>query len=260
MGYSALIITVLLLLLISKRRPAKATQGSFIAPPISNDLSSTITVGAYNIHRTRGTDGRRDLNRIAGMLSKCDIAGLSELEGGTPFILENQLHKLAKKLNLAGVFACNQMRWGFENRGNGALSRFPINHWAVTPLADTVGNHPRCLLQMECQIQGQPVTVFVTHLARRTDQESQLKAVLDKFTQYDKAILMGDLNMVGDFPMLKQVLQAGQVIDAHQQIPDSDKREKIDWILVRGVSVKNAGVIHSPASDHPFYWADIALP
>jgi len=50
-----------------------------VGPP----TGASFTIGTYNIHRSRGTDGRRDLNRIAEVIKDCDIVGLQEVEGST---------------------------------------------------------------------------------------------------------------------------------------------------------------------------------
>ncbi len=94
-----------------------------------------------------------------------------------------------------------------------------------------------------------------------SDQEVQLETVLQKFGEYDKAILVGDLNVNGDFPILQKALQDELATDAHAglSLSQAEAAKKIDWILVRGLSVLDAGIANSPASDHPFYWAKIAL-
>ncbi len=170
MLYLALFVTAIVLATLAKRRPGRAQQGGPITSLAQDDDTNSFRVGAYNIHRAKGADGRKDLNRISEVLTGCDLAGLSELEGHNPILRRTQLESLAEKLSLLGVFACAQMRWGFANRGNGALSRFPINHWSVQPLQDSVGKHPRSLLQMEIVIDDQAVAFFVTHLARRVDR------------------------------------------------------------------------------------------
>ncbi len=262
MAYVVVTLVVIILLLLSKRRSAPPQHGGEINPPVSHKAGSVIRVGAYNIHRARGTDRVKSINRIANVLKGCDIAGLSELEGGTPLFRQNQLDRLAKHLNMAGIFACTQRRWGLQNRGNGAISRFKINNWSTAPLEDTVGNHPRCLLHLNVDVDGEQLDVLVTHLARRVDQETQLKAVLDRFNQFEKALLIGDLNMDQHHPSLEQALLDPTITDAHAKHVNAtnvSKHNKIDWILARGLSVVDAGIIESVASDHPFYWADVKI-
>ncbi len=260
---TSLLLALALLGLLSKRRNAPAQYGGAVPASTPPATVNHIKVTAYNIHRARGTDGLKDLKRITRVLDNSDIAGLSELEGGIPYIKPNQLKQLASSLQLSHLFACTQQRWGRDDRGNGLLSRFSIDQWYVEPLPDSVGGHPRNLLRADMQIGAKQIAVFVTHLARRTDQAVQLETVMRRFRQHEHAILLGDLNLSADDVLLQPYLAADDIIDAHAH-SHQDKNEgttqpKIDWILLRGLSASDAGVVHSIASDHPCYWAKINL-
>ncbi len=72
-----------LVFLASRAWPLRSIRGGAL-PSLgcaSTFKGSTFTVATYNIHRARGTDGRRDLERIAKVIDDCDIVGLQEVEG-----------------------------------------------------------------------------------------------------------------------------------------------------------------------------------
>ena len=88
-----------------------------------------LTVGTYNIHRARGTDGRRDLRRIARIISGCDIVALQEVEGPRLGSGRNQAWHLGRWLRLAAHFAPSRKLFFFPHRGNALLCRFPVSRW-----------------------------------------------------------------------------------------------------------------------------------
>jgi endonuclease/exonuclease/phosphatase (EEP) superfamily protein YafD len=42
--------------------------------------------------------------------------------------------------------------------------------------------------------------------------------------------------------------------------PTVGAKERIDWILVEGLAVVDAGAVETDASDHPLIWAELAGP
>ncbi len=239
---------------LGRRVPVEGAQGGEITAPSPSATPDEIQVGVYNIHRARGTDGRKDLSRIAKQLARTDIAGLCEVQGWADLRRNNQATLLANQLGLAGLFFPAQKRWLHYDRGNGLLSRFPIHTWQREPLRDSVGNHARCLGRADIRIGDTDIPVYVTHLARRADQEVQLRAVFERFSQHDCAIMMGDFNMDADFPLLQELIQTSGAQDALSKVPSDKDQARIDWILCKGFEVIDAGVENSVASDHPYYW------
>ncbi len=255
-----------LLLWLGKRRPAPAITGSAI--PLEPFTSREFTIGIYNIHRARGTDGGKDLSRIAEVIADTDVVGLCECEGASIRGGRDQCVELGASLNRtslsptssgrAAIFSPTQHRWGRYDRGNGLLSRIPVSSWAQVPLVDSTGTHPRCLLQADLDVDGINIPVFVTHLARRIDQANQLQTVIDRFSQYDCAILLGDLNLTRDYPPLADLIAAKENQDAITAAGIDDP-DRIDWVITRGCRVLAGGCHPVGPSDHPYYWVRIEI-
>ena len=252
---SLLLGTAILALLawFGRRQAAPTLQGGALSPPKPSS-GETVIVGSYNIHRARGTDGNKNLQRIADTLAKVDVAGLCECEGPRSFFAgQDQCTKLGQRLQLSAIFSPTQKRWGRYDRGNGLLSRLPISGWQQEPLADSTGTHPRSLLRADIRLGTKTIPLFVTHLARRLDQATQLKTVMARFTACESAILVGDFNLNADSPLLRPYLLNAKHTDA---IADGDPA-RIDWILCKGFEVIDSGSSPVGASDHPFYWVEL---
>ena len=99
-------------LLLFKYWPLGPASGSELKhiTRVDQPTGDSFTIGTYNIHRSRGTDGRRDLDRIAEVIKDCDIVGLQEVEGSTWRGLNNQAHSLSEKLACAVHFAPTRRR------------------------------------------------------------------------------------------------------------------------------------------------------
>jgi endonuclease/exonuclease/phosphatase (EEP) superfamily protein YafD len=112
---------------------------------------------------------------------------------------------------------------------------------------------------LSVDVAGQRVTVLVTHLDRTTDRAAQLQVVMDDFLgQPGPAVLMGDLNTRSDDPLLTRLRAAPGVIDCLTQRAAA-MPETIDWIFVRGLECRDAGLRDEGASDHPLAWAELSV-
>ena len=248
-----------LIWVLSIRRPVAASFKTFV-PGENKQSVDSLRVGTYNIHRARGTDGKKDIKRIARVLENTDIVGLSEVEGSLYGFVVDQASMLGSELNMLSEFCPTQSRWLREDRGNGLLSKYPIRHLYNEPLVDSTGRRNRILSSAQVLIDNEPVEVMTTHLSRRVDQEIQLEIVLKRFCSYDKAILLGDFNISRKFPGLEMFLKSGAATDAIAVgLGDEDTETRIDWILTRGLTVCDAGFEPVGASDHPYYWVNLAL-
>ena len=67
----------------SRAWPVRATQGVRLEGEQEDDAfgRATLSVATYNIHRARGLDGEKNLDRIAELVKSCDVVGLQEVEG-----------------------------------------------------------------------------------------------------------------------------------------------------------------------------------
>ena len=239
-------------LLLFKYWPLGPAAGSgvkhmtWVDPPTGDSF----TIGTYNIHRSRGIDGRRNLNRIAEVIKDCDIVGLQEVEGSTWRGLNNQAYLLSEKLACAVHFAPTRRRCLVANRGNALLTRIPVERWHREPLLPTHGKRYRNLTRYEIGVNGKTVHVINTHLSHPDRQRHPFERVLDVFEQYDHAILLGDFNVEAGHECLDR-LRTLAAQDAASQAGGPPGR--IDWLLVRGLKIIDARYTSTGPSDHPFY-------
>ena len=257
-----LILLALLLMLVyqlGRRRPAPAMQGGAMHAVGQAPASGSLRVGSYNIHRARGMDGRKDLGRIAEVVRPMDVVGLCECEGAGLPGRKDQCKRLGSLLRRISLFSPTQQRWGRYDRGSGLLSRYALNRWVQEPLHDSTGTHPRSLLRADLQVGDEEIPFFVTHLARRIDQADQLETVLSRFLQYERAVLVGDLNLVRASPLLAGVLASTGITDALALVLEDDDPQRIDWIFTRGLRIVGGGMHPLGPSDHPCYWVELDL-
>lgn len=254
LGGLLLLLAILLVFFLGRRRGVPVKSGESQAGASLPEVKEIFTFAIYNIHRARGLDGRKDLARISGVIAKADIIGLCEVEGAPVIGGADQCHKLGNLLGCSALFSPTQRRWGRYDRGNGLLlNRIPLTSWYQEPLHDSTGTHPRSLLRADIKFPEGEVAVFVTHLARRIDQAVQLEVVMQRFRQYDRAILMGDFNLTRSSPLIRKILADGKTDDAISLALEQDDPERIDWIFTRGITV-TGGEVHPPGpSDHPCY-------
>jgi endonuclease/exonuclease/phosphatase family metal-dependent hydrolase len=251
-----------------ERRPLGPSAGpSARAAPTSRHrwLSESVTVrlGTYNIHGGKGTDGRRDLSRIADMLRGVDFAGLNEVHGPALYEQEDQAAALGRMLNLESLFTPTEERWWHLKFGNGYLSKLPIDHWQVVPLERKYGKSYRNYVQVKARASnGVALNIVVAHIDRSDDRErhEQLRTVANQFLALQSpAVLMGDLNSDASDDEIVRLLGAPDVVDALGKKYGLKKPRHIDWIFVRGCEVTDAGITGAGPSDHPHVWADVSF-
>src|SRR5262249_31372345 len=128
-----------------------------------------------------------------------------------------------------------------------------------TPFASTFGRGRRNVLEIDVPFGSQMLHVFMTHIDREADRQAQLGALIAMFLAHPSpAVVMGDFNTEGTDPMLMQLRQRPEVIDCLTRTLETKlPRTNIDWIFVKGVTVRDAGLIDQGASDHPLAWAQV---
>ena len=216
----------------------------------------SFTVGTYNIHRSRGIDGKRNLQRIGEVIAGCDMVGLQEVEGSTLRGFRNQADRLAEQLSLGVHFSPTRQRCLLPNRGNAFLTRLPVECWSSEPLSPNRSKRFRNLTVYAVRVNGERVHVINTHLSEPAVAAEPLERVLAVFRQYDRAILLGDFNTMAGHPSLTRLLEK----DAQDATALSGTHsDRIDWILVRGLCIDAAWSVSKGPSDHPFYAARLSL-
>jgi len=248
-----------------RRSAVEPRQGTAIQWPegILPVTTRQCRIATYNIHRGKGTDGIRDLGRIAQVLEAVDITGLNEVGGAVFFGQPDQAAQLGLALKVGWLFAPNQRRWHMDHFGNGLLCRLAVTDWAHEPLLfDRHRSHShRNLLKARVILAGEPVPVFITHLDRGEIRPTQLQFALQLFASHETAILMGDFNTRETDPVLASFLADANNIDAvDHALGEEDPPGRIDWILLRGLDVQSGGMHPTGVSDHPCFWVDVTIP
>jgi endonuclease/exonuclease/phosphatase family metal-dependent hydrolase len=238
-------------------------------PPHPNPLpegeGNVIRVATWNIHGGKGTDGRRDLNRIADLLRSYDFVALQEVHGAGLFGGADQAEWLGRQREMGWLFAPAVRQWYRLESGNGLLSRIPVEFWQRIPLPSYEDYSFRNMILCKVRIPGeqdpgQTVQMLITHLNRRydADREAQLRIVLSFFLSLrEPAVLLGDLNSVAEDPQIRELLENPEVLDPVGKTSSEKTANRIDWILVRGLKCRRAGIVENQASDHPLVWAEL---
>lgn len=221
-----------------------------------------LRVGTFNIHGGKGDDRVRDLARVADCLRGLHVVGLNEVHGATLWGSEDQAAALGRMLGMPWLYAPTEQRWWHEQFGNGALCQLPVEHWQRIPLALEHGKSYRNALLLQTTYRDRPLRVIVTHIDRRDDRDrrAQLRAVGELFLSLaEPVILMGDMNTGADDPLIQRLVDAPGVVDPVGEVMGAETPKRIDWILARGFRVRDAALVQTIASDHPYVWAELEL-
>jgi endonuclease/exonuclease/phosphatase family metal-dependent hydrolase len=243
------------------RRAADATQpmeqGSAAVDPAV--APQTLKLVSFNIHGGKGSDGKRDLSRIATLINDVDYVGLYEVRGATAFQSSNQAASLAQSCKTAWAFAATERQWGSDHFGNALLSRIPIRQVIRIPLINTRGKAFRNAILATVPVQNTPVKILSVHIDRENDRRHQLETVVDLFLSLEKpCILMGDLNTTVADPLLQRLLEhSGVHSPLHEELAERLPSQTIDWIFTRGLKTVSAKLVENSASDHPLIQAEL---
>jgi len=155
-----------------------------------------LRVATWNIHMGRGSDGRRDLERVARVIRGLDLdcIGLQEVDNRREAEADD-LSRLAVATGMQAVAGPTMARPGGDY-GNALLSR-----WTVTRIArhdlSVAGREPRGVLHAAVDWRGSSVEVAVTHLGlrpfERRRQVERLLALLPA-ERRRPLLLLGDFN------------------------------------------------------------------
>ncbi len=141
---------------------------------------SRILAASYNIHSCRGTDGRYDPDRVAGVIREIDpdIIGLQEVESGYwTGSGENQLDLLAQATGLHAVSGPT-LQSARGHYGNAILTRWPVQDVRRIDLS-VPGREPRGALDVCVRIDDQPLRMLVTHFGlAATERFAQAGALI----------------------------------------------------------------------------------
>ena len=225
------------------------------APP-----RESFRVGTFNIHGCTGTDGRRNVDRVADCLTDLDFVALNEVHGPRLWESADQAALLGRRLGVQWLFAPATRDWHAVDFGNGLLTSLPVESWHRIPLAANNGRGYRNAVLVRLRWQEQMIGMLLTHIARSDEltRQEQLRQTVDLFLALPPpAIFLGDLNSEVTEPEIRRLLAEPGVIDAVGQKLGGNAPPRIDFIFVRGLRVLDAGLRDRGASDHPLAWAEV---
>lgn len=167
--------------------------------------TSTATGGAsvkvmqWNIHETKGSDGRCDPERIANTIVRMapDVVSLNEVpyyhstyvNDDVPARLEQMLEQKTGRAWYRKFVNVYGGTWGY---GNVILSRFPF-----TSSSTKILSYKRGVVQVGVSLNGRTVNIFSTHVdyfnaGYRTTQINEAKSFISGFS--GPRVVMGDFN------------------------------------------------------------------
>ena len=230
-------------------------------PPLVSGDHPTFRVVSMNIRSGVGMDDKLNLERVCENFKGANIVGLNEVRAYRIGKLHDQAEDMGERAHMSAVFAPAERRWWQDYFGNAVLSSGPLESWQRIPLPCTQTRGFRNVVMLTTKIGDQPVKVLVTHLDHVVDREKQLAAVSDLFCSLQPpVIVMGDFNTDYDDPIIQPLLHRPDVINAMSPSVCKNPPKDVEYILARGLKVKDAGWMDNKASDHCSIWADLQLP
>jgi endonuclease/exonuclease/phosphatase family metal-dependent hydrolase len=149
-----------------------------------------LRIASYNVHACRGTDGKKDAQRIVRVIEElgCDTIGLQEVD--------YRLDYIAQKVGMQAIPGLTLARHDGPF-GNALLTRRKVLD--VRRLGFTYSRRePRNALDVDLEVNGEPVRVIVTHLglwpAERRYQVKQILKMLKETPIRERVVVLGDIN------------------------------------------------------------------
>ena len=149
-----------------------------------------LRIASYNVHGCRGTDGKKDAQRIVQVIEDlgCDTIGLQEVD--------YRLDYIAQKLGMQAIPGLTLARHDGPF-GNALLTRRKVLD--VRRVGFTYSRRePRNALDVDLEVNGETVRVIVTHLglwpAERRYQVKKILELVRATPSYERVIVLGDIN------------------------------------------------------------------
>ncbi len=237
---------------------------------------ATLRLLTWNIHHGEGTDGRLDLERIAGVIrrAEADLVALQEVDQGVARTQRRDLPaELAALTGLTCVFSNNyHFQGGFY--GNAVLSRLPILGWTNRHYRMVRPGEQRGLLQVTVAVGKQRLRFCATHIDYRPDdtERTQNVAEIREVVEAEPGVptvLVGDFNDRPDSRVhraMKEFAPDAWELGGHGDgftIPAGQPNRRIDYFFLTPTDrfrVLKVEVVDEPvASDHRPVWAEVQL-
>ncbi|MFX4221984.1 MAG: endonuclease/exonuclease/phosphatase family protein [Thalassobaculum sp.] len=224
-----------------------------------------LTVATFNTHDAIGTDGVRDISRIARTVEEtgADIVALQEVSGPGDEPGTRPDHFAALTRSFGGYAVEGPAMQNRERRyGNLLLSRWPLTDWRVADLAYPA-REPRNAIMATVDLPEGPLRVVASHFGLfHRERRAQARLIGDLAAEGgDMAtVILGDFN---DWLPLSPVVRLlsrslGQHIGAVRRLPTFPSRLPVlaldrilvnDRVRLRGVRVPGTPLART-ASDH----------
>ncbi len=229
----------------------------------------TLKVISWNVHGCVGADSRRDVDRVARVLSgaDADLIGLQEVDCRKPLTSgETQLERLASLTSLDAVAGPTRHE-GEGFFGNALLSRHSIGDVASIDVS-VRGREPRGILRGRLRIGKQSVELFNTHFGlNRRERRRQVQRLIEAADALHDAtlIVLGDFNeWRARAAALVRLSAAFGAVPAVGTFPSRFPLLALDRVWVRPrTALKSVSAMQTPlakvASDHLPIRADVAL-
>jgi endonuclease/exonuclease/phosphatase family metal-dependent hydrolase len=156
-----------------------------------------VRIATYNIHRSRGLDGRTRPERIAAVLGDidADIIALQEVVGAGPRG-GSHAEAIGAALGMGWVMAPARLLRG-HHFGNAVLSRFPITQHLEHDLSWKTCE-PRRLQRVDVTVNGAALHVYNVHLGtailERRHQAQRLASIVSDRHVVGPKLVVGDFN------------------------------------------------------------------
>lgn len=220
---------------------------------------SVFRIGTFNMHSGVGEDDVYNLSRTIEAVRDTDFCALNEVRGRFSGEPRNQAQELGEATSHAWLYLPSERRFWHDDFGNGLITRVPIHEWVRMPLpTDPSHGGLRNATILRVRFDDREVRILLTHIDRSKDQAGQIRMGARLFDSLaEPALLLGDLNATSDNPEVRNLLARPGVHDCITE-GHGQPRNRIDWILAKGLKTVAGGQIANGASDHPMYWVDVS--
>jgi endonuclease/exonuclease/phosphatase family metal-dependent hydrolase len=218
----------------------------------------TLKMMTYNIQGNAASRRTDHLEKIAEVIAKVspDIAGLQEVHCRTRKLPIDQGERVAELTGLTLAFGRSCSMDGGDY-GNAVLTRGNVTGSEITSLPG--GGEPRSIMRADVDIDGTPLSFFVTHLTawgrlKRRDRLAQIAKVGAITTEAPHPhILVGDFNVPPTTEEIRVLMAQGHLraSDPHQEFTYRLLRQRLDYVFCDPRwTVLKSEVIRTGPSDH----------
>lgn len=221
----------------------------------------------YNIQGHAAQRRANHLEKIAEVITRVspDIAGLQEVHCRTRKLPIDQGERVAELAGLTLAFGRSCSMDGGEY-GNAVLTRGTVTRSEIAPLPG--GGEPRSIMRTDVEIDGMPLSFFVTHLSAwgrvlRRDRLAQIAKVGAITAEAPHPhILVGDFNVPPSTKEIGVLMTHGHLraSDPHQDFTYRLLRQRLDYVFVDPRwTVLKSDVLRTGPSDHWPVVVELAL-